>query len=86
MLYIHKTFNHPRFGKAFHLMADTREELLIAARKIGLNPSWIQKPGTPYEHFDIMGKNIPKALEIATRIDDREVVSLIRRKRDKKTN
>lgn len=81
MVYIHKTFAHSQFGKAYHLMSDTREELLEAAKEIGLNPTWIQKPGTPYEHFDIMGRYIPKAFEIATEINDREAVELIMRKR-----
>jgi Protein of unknown function (DUF4031) len=36
-----------------HLFADTHEELMAAAQKIGLNPRWLQHPGTPMEHFDV---------------------------------
>lgn len=82
MIYIHKTFPHPKFGKAYHLMADTKEELLSAAKEIGLNPAWIQKAGTPYEHFDVMGRFITAAMKNATLINDREAVELIRRKRE----
>lgn len=45
---------HP-FGRMLmcHMMADTTEELLAMAQEIGVDPKWIQKPGTAYEHFDI---------------------------------
>lgn len=36
-----------------HMIADTKEELLDMARKIGVNIKWIQDEDTPYEHFDI---------------------------------
>lgn len=36
-----------------HLMADTSEELFAFAVTIGLNPEWVQKPGTYREHFDV---------------------------------
>ena len=36
-----------------HLMADTTDELLTFAALIGLRREWIQKPGTPHEHFDV---------------------------------
>lgn len=46
---------HP-FGRMImcHMTADTTEELLAMADKIGVNRKWIQYPGHPYkEHFDI---------------------------------
>lgn len=36
-----------------HLMADTSEELFEFAMTIGLNSTWVQKPGTHREHFDV---------------------------------
>lgn len=36
-----------------HMTADTTEELLEMAEKIGLKPQWIQHPGTWKEHFDV---------------------------------
>lgn len=36
-----------------HMIADSTEELVEMARKIGLQPKWIQKAGTAYEHFDV---------------------------------
>lgn len=36
-----------------HMVADTREELLAMVDKIGVARKWIQKRGTPDEHFDI---------------------------------
>lgn len=46
-----------------HLMADTTEELLAMADRIGVQRRWLQHPGTPKEHFDIsLGK---RALAVA---------------------
>jgi hypothetical protein len=44
-----------RFGRMImcHMMADTTEELLAMASKIGVARRWIQKAGTAKEHFDI---------------------------------
>jgi hypothetical protein len=45
---------HP-FGRMVmcHMMADTTEELLSMADRIGVQRKWIQKAGTPREHFDV---------------------------------
>lgn len=39
--------------KMSHMIADTTEELLAMADKIGVQRKWIQHPGTVYEHFDV---------------------------------
>lgn len=44
-----------KFGRMVmcHMIADTSDELLAMADKIGVNRKWIQYPGTFREHFDI---------------------------------
>lgn len=39
--------------KMCHMMADTTDELLAMADKIGVARKWIQNSGTHREHFDI---------------------------------
>lgn len=43
------------FGRMLmcHMIADTTEELLSMADRIGVPRKWIQYPGTHKEHFDI---------------------------------
>jgi len=36
-----------------HMTADTSEELMAMALRIGLKPKYIQYPGTWKEHFDV---------------------------------
>ena len=36
-----------------HMVADTTEELLAMADKIGVARKWLQKPGHYQEHFDV---------------------------------
>lgn len=45
--------NHTIRGRWSHLMSDDPAELRAFAERLGLRRSWIQKPGTPLEHFDI---------------------------------
>ena len=44
-----------RFGRMrmSHMIADTTDELLAMADKIGVQRRWLQKAGSPDEHFDI---------------------------------
>lgn len=39
--------------KMSHMIADSTEELLAMAKLIGVQAKWLQRTGTPYEHFDI---------------------------------
>ncbi|MBR9766147.1 MAG: DUF4031 domain-containing protein [Rhodobacteraceae bacterium] len=39
--------------KMCHMIADTSEELLAMADKIGVSRRWLQKPDSHQEHFDI---------------------------------
>lgn len=45
-----------------HMVADTTEELLDMADKIGVQRKWLQKPGTPHEHFDVCQTKRAKAI------------------------
>ena len=57
MVYVDDMYRHPmgkyRNMKMSHMVADTTEELLDMARKIGVQVKWIQCKGLPREHFDI---------------------------------
>ena len=37
-----------------HLLADDPAELAGFAARLGLRPEWIQFPGTPREHYDVV--------------------------------
>lgn len=39
--------------KMCHMIADSTDELLAMADKIGVARKWLQKAGTAHEHFDI---------------------------------
>lgn len=56
-VYVDDMYKSPmgQFGrmKMSHMVADTHEELVEMADKIGVARKWIQKAGTPDEHFDI---------------------------------
>lgn len=43
-----------KWNRWCHLIADSHEELMAMAQKLRLLPSWIQKSGTPDEHFDLI--------------------------------
>ncbi len=49
--------------KMCHMIADTTEELLAMADKIGISRKWLQKPGTYEEHFDVCTAKKKLAIE-----------------------
>jgi hypothetical protein len=60
-VYVDNMYANPigQFGrmKMSHMAADTHDELIDMAKKIGVNVKWIQHEGEGGEHFDIaMGK------------------------------
>lgn len=71
---------------AHHLISDIpgpggEKELLEFGERIGLKPKWIQKPGTPFVHFDCMAGKIEKAKNAgATEVTTREGVKIIKGK------
>jgi hypothetical protein len=54
-----------KFGRMTmcHMIADTTEELLQMADKIGVARKWIQYPGTSREHFDVAKSARAKAVK-----------------------
>lgn len=50
--------------KMSHMIADTTEELLEMADKIGVNKRWIQHADTANEHFDVCMSKRKKAIEL----------------------
>lgn len=56
-VYVDDMHKHPmgQFGrmKMCHMTADTTDELIAMADRIGVARKWIQHPGTWREHFDI---------------------------------
>jgi hypothetical protein len=65
-----------------HMLADTPEELLAMADRIGVSRRWLQHEGRPDEHFDIAAGKRKSALRAgALDITSREAVELIQRKR-----
>ena len=73
-----------RWSESCHMIADTREELMEMAKRIGLKPSWIQKRGLPDEHFDLTRSKATLAVEAgAHEIDAKRLVGIISAKRRK---
>jgi len=65
-----------------HMLADTTAELLDMADRIGVARRWIQKAGTPHEHFDIaLGKRAWAVKAGAVEIDRKRLVAIVRAKR-----
>lgn len=69
--------------KMCHMLADTSDELLEMADRIGVARKWLQKSGTIQEHFDICMSKRKLAVEAgAKEITLRETGLLIRKKRN----
>ena len=61
-----------------HMIADTRDELLAMADRIGVNPKWIQDKGSFNEHFDICLQKKTMALKFgAKEVGFRELAKII---------
>jgi hypothetical protein len=65
-----------------HMLADTRAELDAMADKIGINRAWLQKPGTPHEHYDLSRRKRAMAVSHgAVEVTFRGIAAIIQRKR-----
>jgi len=70
-----------------HMLADTTEELLAMANRIGLQHKWIQKAGTPEEHFDVSLSRRKLAIQFgAIEIDKYKLVAILKSKREEPPN
>ena len=77
---------HP-YGRMMmcHMIADTTDELLAMADRIGVQRKWLQKVGTRYEHFDTSkGKRAEAVKAGALEVTSRELGRLILAKRQAK--
>ena len=64
-----------------HMAADTTEELVAMARRIGVDARWIQHEGTRLEHFDIsLGKRALAVKAGAVEVTQRELVAGMRKR------
>lgn len=66
-----------------HMVADTEEELLEMADKIGVDRRWHQYPGTRRSHFDICLRKRALAVKHgAVEITMRELGEMLRERRE----
>jgi hypothetical protein len=66
-----------------HMIADSTEELLAMADRIGVARRWIQDKGTHYEHFDIaLSKRAAAIQHGAVPVTKRELALRIRKRRE----
>jgi hypothetical protein len=74
------------FGRLImcHMIADTTQELLAMATKIGVRSKWIQKAGDAREHFDICkSKRVLAVTNGAIEITMRDLALKTRVKRER---
>ncbi len=68
-----------------HMVAHTTSELLSMARSIGVDHRWIQKAGTPQEHFDICQSKRKIAIQNgAIPLGRHDFIALIKEKRNRR--
>lgn len=68
--------------KMCHMIADSTDELLAMADRIGVARRWLQKAGTPQEHFDIALSRRALAVEAgAIEVSMMELGRIIRARR-----
>ncbi len=69
--------------KMCHMIADTTDELLAMADKIGVARKWLQKAGTHHEHFDIALSKRALAVEAgAIEVSMMQIGRIIRARRE----
>lgn len=68
--------------KMCHMIADSSDELNAMADQIGVARKWIQKPGTPREHYDVSMAARAKAVRLgAVEVSSRELIAKMRSNR-----
>lgn len=69
--------------KMSHMIADTTEELLAMADRIGVQRRWLQYPGSHKEHFDIaLSKRALAVAAGAVEIEMEQASAMCRRRRE----
>jgi hypothetical protein len=64
-----------------HLVADSHGELVRFGRRLRLSSAWIQKPGTPREHYDVTSAMRRRAIALgAVPVDYLEMQAVLTRK------
>ena len=72
-----------RHGPSCHLIADSVEELLEFAVRMGMRPEWFQAKSTP--HFDLTAEGRKLAVEHgAVELGNRQLIAKIRELRKKR--
>jgi len=67
-----------------HMIADTHNELLRMAARIGVQKRWIQEAGTHKEHFDICKSKRKLAVSYgAVEVDRKLLMNIISARRDR---
>lgn len=70
-----------------HMLADTTEELVEMADKIGVKRRWIQDHGSEHEHFDICLSKRKLAIKHgAKEIGHRELHQILQNRKKRNTN
>ena len=70
------------YTHACHMVADSTEELVGFATRLGLRRSWMQHPGKYSEHYDLTSPRRAEAVNMgAIEISHRELVEKMRAKR-----
>lgn len=84
MIYV-DSWNAPYRGMIMcHMIADTSEELLAMANKIGVQRKWLQKAGTHWEHFDIcLSKRALAVRAGAVEVSAKDLVRIMRDKQNR---
>lgn len=73
-----------KFGRMVmcHMLADSTEELLAMADRIGVARRWLQKAGTYQEHFDICKSMRARAVALgAVEIDRAGLAGVLKSRR-----
>jgi hypothetical protein len=66
-----------------HMAADTHDELMAMAQRLGLDPAWLQHAGTHREHFDIaLSKRKIAVAYGAQEVSMKELMLMMGRKRE----
>lgn len=74
---------HWRHYESCHMIADTEEELIEFARRMGLDIRWLQKSGKSDSHFVLSAGMRARAMKKgAIQLNIKEFVSVIQRKRE----